>query len=269
MIMSSERKPFTVRKLAIAAILVYATLYLLSMFVNYKITDGGLRECRYDMELLGRSVASYYGETGVFPLQVINDRDGKPIHSWRGVIHSANMRRLQNHPEWEHIKAYLLDEPWNGSHNSEFIRNCPPIFRCWSDPGRSGDASYFCVSGDNTPFSSKSRDGKTVDFQQISKRIMEEDGKSNTILFLEKHKSNIVWSEPRDLPIDEIAKSGISNPLSSFAAHPSSLGTRHGSMAYFADESVQFLNSNIDPKILRSLLEVDNPDKPKETFVSP
>ena len=47
------------------------------------------------------------------------------------------------------------------------------------------------------------------------------------------------------------------------------IGPSNGTWFVFADGHVQFLNSNIDPKLLRSLLEIDNPEKPKEKYTSP
>ncbi|MCA9092993.1 MAG: hypothetical protein KDA68_05875 [Planctomycetaceae bacterium] len=43
---------------------------------------------------------------------------------------------------------------------------------------------------------------------------------------------------------------------------------RKGPLVVFGDGRAQYINSNIDPQILRSLLEVNNPDKPKEPYVT-
>ena len=74
--------------------------------------------------------------------------------------------------------------------------------------------------------------------------------------------------EPRDITIDQ-AIAGIrqeSKPI---------VRTDHGiadsgksTYAVFADGHVSRLKMNIDTKVLRSLMEINNPDKPKEKYMS-
>lgn len=133
-------------------------------------------------------------------------------------------------------------------------------FHCTLDSSPKNHTSYLTVQGPSTFFPD---DGPI--------RLPENgDGLSNTILIVETHQSGIHWMEPRDLRIEEAVK-GLNrkDELSISSNHKFFSGSkRDGAFVSFADGRSQFLNSNIDPKVLRSLLEIDHPDKPKEQFFS-
>jgi hypothetical protein len=128
------------------------------------------------------------------------------------------------------------DEPWDSPTNRPLVDAMPRWFRCPSDPslGR-GMTRYEVVVGPNTMFPSGPGDESVVHVKDVT------DGRRDTILVGEASRP-IHWSAPDDLSFDPAA------PLSGF-------GSRHpgGFEVVFANGSVLFLSTEIDPATLRAL----------------
>ena len=133
-------------------------------------------------------------------------------------------------------QQFHLDEPWDSPHNITLLAQMPKIYACPSDPlAKPGTTPYQVVVGPRTIFTG----GKPVAIREIS------DGTSNTILVGET-TSPVPWSAPEDLPMD------ASVMASGFASrHPG------GFNVLFADGSVRFLKSSLNPAIFSQLLTRD------------
>ncbi|MCA9096313.1 MAG: hypothetical protein KDA68_22695 [Planctomycetaceae bacterium] len=212
-----------------------------------------IKECLNTKEAhLGISFDIYQKKFGHLPPGNEYREDDKAVVSWRVAMHTLT------HP-WEEVaKKYRFDEEWNSPHNSTLHATSHNWYRCPFDPSPKEQTSFVRISTPTTPFP----DDRIVSKEEFA------DGAMNTILAVEMHNSGIHWMEPRDITMDQ-AIAGIrqeSKPI---------VHTDHGiadsgksTYAVFADGHVSRLKMNIDPKVLRSLLETNNPDKPKEKFIS-
>lgn len=200
---------------------------------------------------IGSGLNIYQKNFGHLPPGNEYREDGKAVVSWRVAMQSWKLGE-------EVSKKYRFDEEWNSPHNSTLHASSHNWYRCPFDPSPKEQTSFVRISGPTTPFP----DNRIVSKEEFA------DGATNTILAVEMHNSGIHWMEPRDITVDQ-AIAGIrqeSKPI---------VRTDHGiadsgksTYAVFADGHVSRLKMNIDPKVLRSLLEINHPDKPKEIFIS-
>lgn len=140
---------------------------------------------------------SYHDFHGSFPPAYIADETGKPMHSWRTLL-LPYLNSLQLYNE------YRFDEPWDSAHNLSIAGRLPyELFNCPSRPTSTDRrmTNYVVIVGPDTAFPGAGVT-KLADFT---------DGTDNTILFAEIGPSNILWTEPRDLVIDQMSFS-INDP---------------------------------------------------------
>lgn len=185
----------------------------------------------------------------------VNSEDGaKYPYSWRVAILPGDNYAL---PDAAGVLpgGYRIDQPWNGPDNSELANRLGgDYYHCKSDPSSIHDTSYVAVVGQNTAFPPLG----DVTFDRF------QGGRSNSILIVETHNSGIHWMEPRDWSIEEAIK-GVNSFGKKFPdGHHSSWFSSGNPHALFADGSIREIHPNIDRTVLRDLLEIDNPDKPKE-----
>src|SRR5262249_30907189 len=127
---------------------------------------------------------------------------------------------------------YHFDEAWDGPNNRKLIERMPDVYRDPSAPAGSSDASYFVLTGPDTPFTDHR--GSAVSTIR--------DGTSNTFLVVEA-KRDIPWTRPDDIPFDR------NGPLPQLGGH------RSGDFsAAFADGSVRVFPDKIDPERVRAMI---------------
>ncbi len=85
-----------------------------------------MRHAEISMKMVAKALREYHADNGEYPPPIIRDDAGKPMHSWRALL----LPYLDEDPLAE---AYLLDEPWNGPHNSKLAKYRPWHFRVY-DP---------------------------------------------------------------------------------------------------------------------------------------
>jgi prepilin-type processing-associated H-X9-DG protein len=187
-------------------------------------------QCTNNLKQIGLALQNYESAYGCLPPAAITDTDGRPLLSWRVLIL----------PFMDPSVLYLefhLDEPWDSPHNLALLERRPFVFTCASDmalkPGMTG---FQAVIGPGTAFSDNFKPVPLGDFR---------DGVGQTLLVGESTR-NVPWTKPEDLRFDtKLVLLG--------------LGSHHGYHnngfnALFADGSVRFLKSSIDPRVLRALL---------------
>jgi hypothetical protein len=244
---------FKTFKWSIALTIAFAFwLWVGKALVNQQ-TNYGTHSCTSNIMRSSLALTAYASKNDFLPAGNSVD-NSKPSLSWRVAVLPFKTF------DTDLGEAYQFDEPWNGPQNSKLHSITCHDFHCTLDSSPKNHTSYLTVQGPSTFFPD---DGPI--------RLPEnEDGLSNSILVVETHQSGIHWMEPRDLRIEEAVK-GLNRKgeLSISSNHKFFSGRkRDGAFVSFADGRSQFLNSNIDPKLLRSLLEIDHHDKPKETFMS-
>lgn len=247
---------------------VYPVIYLLTVcpvllfFISYVIMDlkkdGGRTTCRENLRNYGDSLRGYHDFYNSLPMQVNLGEGVRHPYSWRVAILPGGNYAL---PDAAGVLpgGYRTDQPWDGPDNLKLADKVGGYYHCPADPSSIHDTSYIAVVGQNTSFPPR----VAVKFDGF-------DGKlSNSILIVETHNSGIHWMEPRDWSIEEAIKGVNSHGKRFLDGRHVSLFSSRNPQALFADGSIREINPNIDPKILRSLLEINNPDKPKEPFISP
>jgi hypothetical protein len=190
--------------------------------------------CFNNMKQLVLALLNYHSKHGCFPPAYIADENGKPMHSWRVLI-LPYLERSDLHEEYD------FSQPWDSPSNLALAKRFfPRVFRCPNDTSASENTtSYVAVVGPETawpaPNSSQESDFK--------------DGLSQTVLLVEVANSGILWTEPRDLTLDE-ALAGVN------VARDRGIRSGHDSAAVvaMADGSVLSIPAGLDPDVLRAML---------------
>jgi prepilin-type processing-associated H-X9-DG protein len=186
-------------------------------------------QCTNNLKQIGLALQNYESAYGCLPPAAITDEAGTPLLSWRVLILpflDSSMLRFD----------LRYDEPWDSPHNLKLLERMPYVYTCPSDmslqPGMTG---YQAIIGHNTAFA---RDSRPVPFGEIT------DGLSQTLMISESTHT-VPWTKPEDVRFD--TKLGVLVLSSHHGYH------NNGFNALFADGSVRFLKSSIDPDVIRAL----------------
>ncbi|MCE5266993.1 MAG: DUF1559 domain-containing protein [Planctomycetaceae bacterium] len=218
-------------------VLVIAVVVYVVEEQQYALGRARRAQCQGNMKGIAVALAMYQGQYGSLPPAHIDATNGTRMHSWRTII--ATQPGLNY--AFPAATVYDFQQPWNGPHNTK-IGDCrPPAYVCPSD----GDANatgrlvnYFVIEGDKTWFPPKnvrSLTGRPAD--------------AGSILFAEARGLGVGWTEPRDLNYNGMSFSinGSGAPCIS-SAHP------NGANVGMADASIQFINKDIAPEVLKQML---------------
>ena len=145
--------------------------------------------CSENLKRLAIALHQYCEKYGTFPPAYVNNRDGKPMHSWRVLI-------LPYLEHQELYDQYDFAQPWDSPRNRMLAESHPEIckeFQCPCDPGgRYGWTSYVAVVGPNTLWPGT----RCLSKDEIQKN-------ANRILLIERKESGVSWMEPKDIDFDE------------------------------------------------------------------
>jgi prepilin-type processing-associated H-X9-DG protein len=200
-------------------------------------------QCVINLKCIGLALHNYHNVYKCFPPAYIADDEGRPMHSWRVLL----LPYLEHKDLYE---QYRFDEAWDGPNNSQLadsIRWFSTLFACPSDwDGHSHNTNYVLVTGEGTAWG----EGQSPQFRDFT------DGISETVMVVEIKDSNIHWTEPRDLTIDQ-AMRGINSPagMCISSKHPG------GANALLVDGSVDWLPTVLPHEELRGLLTNQGGDK--------
>jgi prepilin-type processing-associated H-X9-DG protein len=197
---------------------------------------------------------NYHEQYGSFPPAVTYDAAGRPAHSWRVLI-------LPFLEEKKLYDQYKFDEPWNSPHNSKLAVKIPQPYRCpsfdpfhdggeWDSPHFKTLTNYVAIVGPDAVFGKN----RATKFDDIT------DGTSNTLLVADTKQHAVHWMQPEDITPEEI--------LTDLQYSKSEPHTNHvgGSHFLFADGRVTFLNADIAPETLRSLITRDGNETIPENY---
>lgn len=203
--------------------------------------------CRNQFKQVMLALHNEQDDRGAFPPFVLGDT--KTPRSWRVEL----LPFLDNQPL---RNVYDEAQSWEAAPNEAIARKliepltCPGNYR----PRDSLQRYYTAVSGVVGPNTFFAEDGQTRRFQDCT------DGTSNTIAIVEACGANIVWTEPRDLRLQEIEigvnrpgfTRGLSRGLIS-SCHPHKRGGHVG----LVDGTVRFVSEDVDPQLLREMLTIN------------
>lgn len=192
-------------------------------------------QCSNNLKQIGLALHNYHDAYGTLPPAYVSDKNGNPLYSWRVLI-------LPYMEQEQLYRQFHLDEPWDSPHNLDLARQMPAAFGCPSQRLRLAySTTYVAITGEEMLWTG----AKSLSFDEIP------DGRSNTLLVVEWSESDVIWTEPRDLPLKEIEKWWFV----SLKVRQGKQRHRDGVNAVFADGSVRFLKPHrLNGRELRSLL---------------
>jgi len=211
-------------------------------------------QCRNNIKQVGLALHNYHDDYGSFPPAHTVDANGRPLHSWRVLI-------LPYLDDASLYDKFRLDEPWDSPHNLDIAAEMPVVYDC---PSRVVPAehhhdgtSYVAVVGDGTIWP---EGGKATRLSDIR------DGTERTIALIESY-SDIPWTEPRDLTLDEGLNQLTASEPSRSGGHRSQsyfFDDYYGRTILFADGSVGYSGRPIDRDTWTSLLMRDDGAPPAD-----
>jgi hypothetical protein len=182
------------------------------------------------------------------PPASLADAVGKPIHGWRALL-------LVDWEDTGFKDHYRLDEPWDSPHNRMALKGHGQVFACPSDAA-ARDATpsitnYVAVVGEGTLWDAMRRSDRS-DLADLS---------SDKILLIELPGSDILWTEPRDLTLEEALRLFASPTGRLRSAHPA--GPIYVSFGP-EGERTGVLPPNITADRLREMLQVEASGPPSQ-----
>jgi len=178
--------------LAAVIVLAVAGTFGTREVVRWRDDEAERMKCANNLKTLALAIHDYSGKNGDrLPPAYVLGNDGKPWHSWRVLI-------LPYLNRGDLYEKYHFDEPWNGPHNIQLIDQMPDVFGCPADQERDlGKTSYFAIVGSQTMWPGP----RTPTYEEIT---TEGDGTSNTFMILESTPTDVAWTEPRDITMQEL-----------------------------------------------------------------
>jgi hypothetical protein len=198
--------------------------------------------CKNNLKQIGLALHNYHDAYGCFPPAFIADDQGRPMHSWRGLL----LPFLDEGPLYN---RYRFDEPWDGPNNRQLADKIRDIYTCPEEREKGApvppETSYLAVVGPDTAWpGSKGRALSEI-----------KDPASETLMVVEVADSGIHWMEPRDLHVLQMA------PLIN-SQSGQGISSRHkgGAQAMLVDGAVRFISQNLSRGTIRGLLTVRGGD---------
>src|SRR5262245_30964920 len=148
-------------------------------------------QCQNNLKRLVLAMHDYADKhAGRIPPAYVLGKDGKPWHSWRVLILPYLGRQ-------DLYDAYRFDEPWDGPSNSKLIAQMPEIYGCPADDNhRPGMTNYLAITGSQTAFPG--------DRAPTLSELTAADGTAFTVFLIETIDSDVAWTEPRDIKMQEL-----------------------------------------------------------------
>ena len=176
-----------------------------------------------NMKQIGIALHMYHDTYNEFPPAVVKDADGKPLYS--GMV--CLLPFLEQAPLYDRFDK---DKAWDSPENQAFSQISMPFLMDPSNPSRTpGQTDYLLVSGP----------GSALEDAPGARTLAGiTDGTSNTILVMEV-KGNASWAAPNTWDLNK--------PFD--GNHPGVV------LVLMADGSVRTLSRNIDPQMLRRMVE--------------
>ncbi len=180
-----------------------------------------------NLKQIGLAMHNYHDVYNGFPAAAICDKKtGKPLLSWRvAILPYIEQEALYN--------QFKKDEPWNSEHNLKLAKNMPKVY-FHPNANKPGD--------DKTHYRLFYGKGAAFELDKSAKLQTITDGTSNTIMVVEAEEP-VVWTNPIDLAFDPTK------------ALPKMLSIDGKFSAAYCDGSVRSFQANLDPAILKLLIQ--------------
>ncbi len=182
------------RSVRIAAILLglAALVGLAVPAVKAAREEARCMQCRNGLKQIAMGVWCYHDQHRCYPLPCTRDEAGRAMHSWRLLI-------LPYFTSWNVEGHYDLKEPWDSPSNRKALERfrhvyCCPTAQGWPSP--STTTNYVAVVGRKPAWRHVDAGQKNLDSQQQ---------KADTFLIVEMANSEIQWSEPNDIYLNDLS----------------------------------------------------------------
>jgi prepilin-type processing-associated H-X9-DG protein len=218
------------------ALIPLGLLFILGLIPAIDVAPSPTRQrqqrCANNLKHLTLALHNYHQDQGSFPPAYVTDADGKPLYSWRVLI-------LPYVEEGLLYEQFHLNEPWDSPHNLKLAQRMPTMFGC-PVQRRTTTTNYVAITGDKTMWPG----AKAVTFDDVT------DDHRETLLLVEWCESDIFWTAPRDLPMEDVR--GLWQPT--IPPQPSDRHQGKVNIA-FADGHIRaVIPERISPSDLRSIL---------------
>lgn len=169
--------------------------------------DARKRSCCHNLRIIGLSIRNHKCTYGTLPPAQLIDSAGKPTHSWRTLISPYIYYDL----ETDYFSLLDFSKPWDDPVNTSILDRYVGTIQC---PEREDDpptkrTPYVAVVGEGTawppPITGDQLPEPLPDDQRAANFKASEQTKHEPakILVVEWPESDIQWTEPRDLSVDE------------------------------------------------------------------
>jgi prepilin-type processing-associated H-X9-DG protein len=199
-------------------------------------------ECKNNLKQIGLALHNYHEVLGIFPASRISD----PFVSWR--VHLLQFLDGES-LYWD----YDQEQAWDSDTNTAIAQQQVwGVYDCPSRPMRvDAQGRYFTDYAMLTGRGAFSLPNNPIRKQDVT------DGLSNTLAVTEASGLNIVWTEPRDAETDS-QPIGVNLAGDEDSESRGIASSRHSNGAHvlFADGTVEFLNEDIDPQVLKALTTI-------------
>lgn len=245
-VLKTDRAVRTRWLIGLAVVVVLLILLCLPRLQEVR-TPPGRPACPNNLKQIGISLHNYHDDYGCFPPAYVVDQQGNRMHSWRTLIA----------PYCEEIviaNVYDFNEPWDGPKNRNAAATPLSTLRCPQATGKNpAETSYVAVTGPGTAWPGE-KSTRIADFT---------DGLPNTILLVELADTGILWTEPRDLTIDQALGSAGASPTVPSSRHAEKSGYFFREMpiagwVLMGDGSVRRLPCGLSRDDLAALLRIDD-----------
>ena len=145
-------------------------------------------ECVEHMKQIGLGMHNFHSSRSHFPRPTIDDKQGRPLLSWRVAI-----LPYLGADEAHLYEQFNLKEPWDSPHNIQLLGQMPRFYRCPSEPDLPVGMTPYQITVGRGALLSRKRGLRIGDITS---------GTSNAFLLGESEKL-VPWTAPEDVPVDE------------------------------------------------------------------
>lgn len=230
---------FSLLNLLVAVAAICFLLALLVPAIRASRESAARSWCNNNLRIIGLGLQSYADINKQFPGAGAPDTPGSPGLSWRlpTIAHVTDGRT------WNVYRRY---ESWKSPHNLALVAKFAgklDILACPDEPDaeKRGLTNYVMVVGPLTLSSGKTYTPPAA--------IL--DGQRRTIAVAELADTDILWSEPRDLPWNSMSWQINDRAQPSVSSHHPG-----GAHVVFIDAHSQLLSNRTDPVALRALFTI-------------
>jgi hypothetical protein len=165
--------------------------------VAYTQRQARQSNCEGSLFFIGAHLADYRDKHGQFPPICSVDSMGKPMHSWRAILYA------EIEPNFR--QAYDFNEPWDSPKNIRVAEHPPRFFYCGNNQGEPARYTNFVAIVDRE----RGNLGHIAPRGQFpTKDVRLAQTENRGLILIEDPDSDIRWTEPRDLTIEELESIG-------------------------------------------------------------